>query len=64
VLPQDRLRLVQEERTLVEAGLHSRQRAMEALGVEDPQGEAERIQSEARVAGAAALAEQAAEDRR
>ena len=64
VLPQDRLRLVQEERTLVEAGLHSRQRAMEALGVEDPQGEAERIQSEASVAGAAALAEQAAEDRR
>ena len=46
VLPQDRTRLVQQERTLVEAGLHSRHRAMEDLGVDDPQGEMERIREE------------------
>ncbi len=64
VLPQDRLRLVQEERTLVEAGLHSRQRAMEALGVEDPQGEAARIQSEGGGTEASARADQTADERR
>jgi hypothetical protein len=37
---------VQQERTLVETGLHSRHRAMEELGVEDPQGELERIRDE------------------
>lgn len=46
VLPQDRARLVQQERSLVEAGLHSRQRAMEELGVEDPQSELARIRDE------------------
>ncbi len=46
VLPQDRGRLVQEERTLVEAGLHSRRRAMALLGVDDPEGEAEVIRGE------------------
>ena len=46
VLPRDRTRLVQQERALVETGLHSRHRAMEELGVEDPQGELERIRDE------------------
>ena len=46
VLPQDRSRLVQQERSLVEAGLHSRRRAMEELGVDDPQGELERVLEE------------------
>jgi len=39
VLPQDRGRLVRDEQVLVAAGLHSRRRAMENLGVEDPEGE-------------------------
>ena len=47
VLPQDRSRLVQQERTLVETGLHSRRRAMEELGVADPEGEMSQIQQEA-----------------
>jgi hypothetical protein len=46
VLPRDRTRLVQQERALVETGLHSRYRAMEELGVEDPPGELERIRNE------------------
>jgi hypothetical protein len=39
VLPQDRSRQVADERTLVEAGIHSRRRAADALGVEDPEAE-------------------------
>ena len=39
VLPQDRSRQVADERVLVEAGIHSRRRAAEAPGVEDPEGE-------------------------
>ena len=39
VLPQDRSRQVADERTLVAAGIHSRRRAADALGVEDPEGE-------------------------
>jgi hypothetical protein len=46
VLPQDRSRLVQQERALVEAGLHSRRRAMEELGVADPEGEMVQIRQE------------------
>jgi len=46
VVPQDRARLVQEVRTLVEAGLSSRRRAMALLGVEDPEAEMERLRSE------------------
>jgi len=42
VLPQDRGRLVREEQILVEAGIHSRRRAMEELGVDDPEGEFKR----------------------
>jgi hypothetical protein len=39
VLPQDRSRQVADERVLVEAGIHSRRRAADTLGVEDPEGE-------------------------
>ena len=39
VLPQDRSRLVADERALVEAGIHSRRRAADELGVEDPESE-------------------------
>ena len=46
VLPQDRNRLVQEERTLVEAGLHSRRRAMALLGIDDPEAELEVVRGE------------------
>ena len=46
LLPQDRIRLAQEERLLVEAGLHSRRRAMTNLGVEDPDAELAEIRGE------------------
>jgi hypothetical protein len=36
VLPLDRSRLVEDERALVAAGIHSRRRAADELGVEDP----------------------------
>lgn len=39
VLPQDRGRLVQNETALVQSGVHSRRRAMDELGVEDPEAE-------------------------
>jgi hypothetical protein len=39
VLPQDRGRLVENETALVQAGIHSRRRAMDELGVEDPETE-------------------------
>jgi hypothetical protein len=42
VLPEDRSRLVADERTLVQAGIHSRRRAADELGVEDPEGEFKR----------------------
>jgi len=42
VLPQDRGRLVSEEQILVGAGIHSRRRAMEELGIDDPEGELQR----------------------
>jgi hypothetical protein len=42
VLPQDRSRLVADERALVEAGIHSRRRAADELGVEDPESEFKR----------------------
>ncbi|MBI2918383.1 MAG: phage portal protein [Chloroflexi bacterium] len=47
VLPQDRGRLVEEERALVAAGLHSRRLAMANLGVEDPEAELGRVGDEA-----------------
>ena len=39
VLPQDRSRQVADERVLVASGIHSRRRAADALGVEDPENE-------------------------
>jgi hypothetical protein len=39
VVPTDRSRLVEDERTLVAAGIHSRRRAADELGVADPEGE-------------------------
>ena len=45
-LPQDRSRLVREQQTLVEAGIQSRRRAMENLGIEDPDAEWERMREE------------------
>jgi len=42
ILPQDRARLVRNEEILIGAGVHSRRRAMDELGVEDPDTEFER----------------------
>ena len=46
VVPQDRSRLVADERTLVAAGIHSRRRAADELGVEDPEEEFRRWREE------------------
>ena len=46
LLPQDRSRLVREQQTLVEAGIQSRRRAMENLGIVDPDAELERLRAE------------------
>jgi hypothetical protein len=51
VLPLDRSRLVEDERVLVGAGIHSRRRAADELGVEDPEGEFRRWIDEQREAG-------------
>ena len=48
VLPLDRGRLVDEERALVAAGIHSRRRAADELGVEDPESEFRRWLTEQR----------------
>ena len=48
VLPPDRSRLVHDEQVLVEAGLHSRRRAMAELGIENPDEELEYLRSEVR----------------
>jgi len=42
VLPQDMTRLVINEQTLVQTGIHSRRRAMDELGVKDPENEFKR----------------------
>ncbi len=39
VLPQDLTRLVSNEQTLVQSGIHSRRRAMDEVGVKDPEME-------------------------
>jgi len=39
VLPQDWARLVSNEQTLVQTGIHSRRRAMDEVGVKDPENE-------------------------
>ncbi|MBI4295091.1 MAG: phage portal protein [Chloroflexi bacterium] len=46
VLPQDRSRLVRDEQVLVASGIHSRRRAMDELGVEDPETELKRVWEE------------------
>jgi hypothetical protein len=51
VLPLDRSRLVEDERVLVAAGIHSRRRAADELGVEDPEAEFVRWVEENRAAG-------------
>jgi hypothetical protein len=48
LLPIDRSRLVTDETRLVAAGIHSRRRAADELGVADPDSEFERWQEEAR----------------
>ena len=50
LLPQDRSRLVQDEVKLVSAGIHSRRRAADDLGVDDPELEFERWREEERQA--------------
>ena len=42
VLPRDLARLVSNEQSLVQSGIHSRRRAMDELGVEDPEMEFDR----------------------
>ena len=49
LLPVDRSRLVVDETRLVAAGIHSRHRAANELGVEDPDAEFERWQAESKV---------------
>jgi len=39
VLPQDSARLVSNEQILVQSGIHSRRRAMDEIGVKDPETE-------------------------
>jgi len=46
VLPQDQERLVRDEQILVEAGIHSRRRAMTELGIDDPDAELQRCREE------------------
>jgi len=46
LLPVDRSRLVTDETRLVAAGIHSRRRAADEVGVEDPDAEFERWRSE------------------
>ncbi len=48
VLPRDMTRLVANEQTLVQTGIHSRRRAMEELGVKDPEYEFNRWLEERR----------------
>ena len=53
VLPQDRSRLAHDEQVLVSAGIHSRRRAMDELGVEDADAEYHRWLEEEQMAGKA-----------
>ena len=55
VVPQDRSRLVEDERALVAAGVHSRRRAADELGVADPDAEFGRwLEEQERILGDAA----------
>jgi hypothetical protein len=51
VLPTDRSRLVADERVLVESGIHSRRRAADELGVDDPDAEFSRWLEEQEMVG-------------
>lgn len=51
LLPVDRSRQVMDEARLVAAGIHSRRRAADQLGVEDPESEFERWQTETKAIG-------------
>jgi len=51
VLPMDRSRLVEDERVLVSSGIHSRRRAADNLGVEDPEAEFRRWLEEQQAVG-------------
>ena len=51
VLPLDRSRLVEDERVLVSSGIHSRRRAADELGVEDPEQEFRRWVEEQQAVG-------------
>jgi hypothetical protein len=42
VLPQDLARLISNEQTMVQSGIHSRRGAMEGVGIQDPEGEFKR----------------------
>jgi hypothetical protein len=42
ILPQDLSRLVANEQTLVQSGIHSRRGAMEEVGIKDPESEFKR----------------------
>jgi hypothetical protein len=42
ILPQDVARLVANEQTMVQSGIHSRRGAMEGVGIKDPEGEFKR----------------------
>ncbi len=48
VLPADRSRQVEDARTLVEAGILSRRTAAAGLGIDDPEGERQRVLDEER----------------
>ena len=50
----DRSRLVEDERALVAAGIHSRRRAADELGVEDPELEFRRWLEERQLSGESA----------
>ena len=39
ILPRDMVRIVSNEQTLIQAGIHSRRRAMDEIGVKDPESE-------------------------
>jgi hypothetical protein len=52
LLPADRSRLVMDEARLVDAGIHSRRRAADELGVADPEAEFERWRQEERLRAA------------
>jgi hypothetical protein len=58
LLPVDRSRLVQDEARLVAAGIHSRRRAADEVGVADPDAEFERWrEEEGRITGISADAQ-------